>query len=164
MARRIGVISDTHIPFRAARIPEAALCPFEGVDIILHAGDLSTLVALDPLMALAPVYAVHGNVESDEVLAALPAKREIKVAGCMIGMIHNLGQRKTYAATARAEFPEARVVIFGHSHVPLIEDADGLLLLKPGSAADRRQQPVCTVAILTIGEDGAPHGQLYDLP
>ncbi len=163
-ARRIGVISDTHIPSRATRIPEAALDLFADVDLILHAGDLSTLAALDPLQALAPVYAVHGNVESDETLAALPAKGEIEVGGCVIGMIHNLGQRKTYAATARSEFPEARVVVFGHSHIPLVEETAGLLLLNPGSATDRRQQPTCTVAILTIGEDGAPHARLYDLP
>jgi hypothetical protein len=163
-ARRIGVISDTHIPSRAKSIPEAALNLFADVDLILHAGDLSTLAALDPLQAIAPVCAVHGNVESDDVMTALPAKREIEAGGCVIGMIHNLGQRKTYAATARSEFPEARVVVFGHSHIPLVEQTAGLLLLNPGSATDRRRQPTCTVAILTIGEDGAPHARLYDLP
>jgi putative phosphoesterase len=69
-----------------------------------------------------------------------------------------------YAATARSEFPEARVVVFGHSHIPLVEETEGLLLLNPGSATDRRQQPTCTVAILTISEDGAPQARLYDLP
>jgi hypothetical protein len=163
-ARRIGVISDTHIPSRAKSIPEAALDLFANVDLILHAGDLSTIAALDPLQTFAPVYTVYGNVESDDVMAALPAKREIEVGGCVIGMIHTLGQRKTYAATARSEFPEARVVVFGHSHIPLVEESAGLLLLNPGSATDRRRQPTCTVAILTIGEDGAPHARLYDLP
>jgi uncharacterized protein len=150
-ARRIGVISDTHIPSRAKSIPEAALNLFADVDLILHAGDLSTLAALDPLQTLAPVYAVHGNVESDETLAALPAKREIEVGGCVIGMIHNLGQRTMYAATSRSEFPGARVIVIGHSHIPFVEETAGLLLLNPGSATDRRQQPTCTVAILTIG-------------
>ena len=82
----------------------------------------------------------------------------------MIGMIHNLGQRKTYAATPRSEFPEARVVVCGHSHIPSAEETAGLLLLNQGSATDRRWQPTCTVAILTIDEDGAPHARLYDLP
>lgn len=99
-ARRIGVISDTHIPSRATRIPEAALRLFADVDLILHAGDVSTLTELQPLQSLAPVYAVHGNVEADDVMATLPAKREIEASGCVIGMIHNLGQRKMYAATA----------------------------------------------------------------
>jgi uncharacterized protein len=164
IAWRIGVISDTHIPFRAKSIPEAALDLFANVDLILHAGDLSTLAALDPLQTLAPVYAVQGNVEMGDVMMALPAKREIEAGGCAIGMIHNLGQRKMYAATARSEFPEARVVVFGHSHTPFAEETEGLLLLNPGSATDRRRQPTCTVAILTIGEDGAPHARLYDLP
>lgn len=163
MATRIGVLSDTHIPSRAAHIPAAALRLFAGVDLILHAGDLSVLSALDQLAALAPVYAVHGNVESDEVIATLPATREIEIDGCVIGMTHNLGPRKSYAATARTTFPHARVVVFGHSHTPLVEEAQGLLLLNPGSATDRRRQPTCTVAILTI-EDGAPHARLHDLP
>jgi putative phosphoesterase len=115
-------------------------------------------------LAISPVYAVHGNVESDDVMATLLAKRAIEVGGCVIGMIHKLGQRKTYAATACAEFPEARVVVFGHSHIPLIEEAEGLLLLNPGSATDRRGQPTCTVAILTLNKDGVPHAQLHHLP
>jgi putative phosphoesterase len=168
IARRIGVISDTHIPARAARIPDAVLRLFTGVDLILHAGDLSVLAALDQLQEIAPVHAVHGNVDSAEVIAALPAKFEIEIGGCKIGMIHNLGQRLSYAATGRKEFPQARVVVFGHSHTPLVEEiaeeTGGLLLLNPGSATDRRRQPVCTVAILTIDEFGAPRAQLHDLP
>ncbi len=170
--RRIGVISDTHIPSRATRVPDAALRLFAGADLILHAGDLSVLSALNQLQEIAPVYAVHGNVESPQVLTTLPAQREIEIGGCRIGMIHNLGRRASYAATARKEFPQARVVVFGHSHTPLIENiaeesgevTGGLLLLNPGSATDRRRQPVCTVAILTIDERGAPHAQLHDLP
>jgi len=56
------------------------------------------------------------------------------------------------------------VIVFGHSHVPLIEESEGLLLLNLGSATDRRGQPACTAAILTIDEDGAPDASLYDLP
>ena len=163
-AQRIGVISATHIPFRAMCVPEAALDLLVEVDVILHAGDLSTLAALDPLQARAPDYAVHGNVEMDDVMAALPAKREIEVGGCVIGMIHDLGQRKMYAATARSEFPAARIVVFGHSHIPMVEETAGLLLLNQGGVTDRRRQPTCTVAILTIGEDGAPPARLFDLP
>lgn len=160
---RIGVISDTHIPRRAQRVPDAALRRFENVELILHAGDLSSLAVLDQLSAYAPVEAVQGNIELPEVTAVLPVKREIVVGGSAIGLVHILGERKHYARTARQEFPAARVVIFGHSHIPYLEEADGLLLLNPGSATDRRTQPHCTIALLTI-EDGTPHAEIIALP
>lgn len=83
---RIGVISDTHIPKRAKRVPDAALRHVEDVELILHAGDLSSLAVLDQLEAYAPVVAVQGNVELPEVTARLPIKRELVVGGCAIGL------------------------------------------------------------------------------
>lgn len=162
---RIGVISDTHIPGKAKVLPDAALRLFDAfrVDLILHAGDISTLAVLNQLEAHAPVAAVQGNVELAEVVAALPLTRELFVDVCAIGLIHDLGARQHYAGNARRLFPTARVVVFGHSHIPLIADRDGLLLLNPGSATDRRRQPSCTVALLTIA-DGVPSARLVNLP
>ena len=159
---RVGVISDTHLPRKAARIPDAALRHFEDVELILHAGDLSTRAALDQLEAYAPVEAVQGNVEDAEIVRTLPIKRQIIVGGCLIGMVHILGDRATRRKAARREFPDARVVVFGHSHIPFAEDRDGLLLLNPGSATDRRTQPHCTIALLTI-TDGQPAAEIIPL-
>ena len=156
---RIGVLSDTHIPQRGAWLPDAMLRRFEDVELILHACDLSTLAVLDQLSAYAPVEAVQGNVEQQEVVLALPIKRTLVVGGCEIGLAHILGERKDYRRNARREFPTVRVVIFGHSHIPLLEDADGLMLLNPGSAMDRHQQPTCTIAWLTI-IDGEPSAEI----
>lgn len=150
---RIGVIADTHIPQKALRIPDTVLRRFERVDRILHAGDLSSLATLDQLAAYAPVDAVQGNIEQQAVIETLPIKRELLIGGCVIGVVHILGGQRQYARNAMREFPGARVVIFGHSHVPHLADDGELLLLNPGSATDRRRQPHCTVAILTI-EDG----------
>ncbi len=160
---RIGVLSDTHIPSRARRVPDAALRYFEHVDLILHAGDLSTLAVLNQLAAYAPVEAVQGNIEHAEVVQALPLKRELVVGGCAIGLVHILGERERHARNARQEFSVARVVVFGHSHIPYAEDRDGLLLLNPGSATDRRRQPHCTLALLTI-ENGEPRAEIVALP
>ena len=160
---RIGVISDTHLPQRGPRISDAALRHFEDVDLIVHAGDHSTRAALDQLAAYAPVEAVQGNVEDADISATLPIKREIVVGGCRIGIVHILGDRAHYARNARREFPTARVVIFGHSHIPYLDDRDGLLLLNPGSATDRRWQPHCSIALLTI-TDGQPQAEIIFLP
>lgn len=160
---RIGVISDTHLPARGSRIPLAALRHFESVEVIVHAGDHSIRTAIDQLSAYAPVAAVQGNVEEEEIIAMLPLKRELMVGGCAIGIVHILGDRAHYAQTARREFPTARVVIFGHSHIPHLDDHDGLLLLNPGSATDRRRQPHCSIALLTI-TDGRPSAEIIALP
>ena len=155
----IGVISDTHIPKRGARLPDAVLRHFEDVELILHAGDLSTLGVLDQLSAYAPVEAVQGNVEQQEVKMKLPFTRTLVVGGCEIGMVHILDDRERYFRNARIEFPTARVVVFGHSHIPWLEDRDGLMLLNPGSAMERRRQPTCTIALLTI-TDGEPSAEV----
>ena len=159
---RVGVIADTHIPQRAPRLPDDVLRHFERVDAILHAGDLSSLIVLDQLAAYAPVDAVQGNVEKQAVIETLPIKRELLIGGVTIGLVHILGDRQHYARNARREFPGARVVVFGHSHIPHLEDDGDLLLLNPGSATDRRRQPHCSVAILTI-EDGQPRAEIVPI-
>ncbi|HLG74796.1 MAG TPA: metallophosphoesterase family protein [Ktedonobacteraceae bacterium] len=163
MQHRIGIISDTHIP-RFARIPEVVWRHFASVELIIHAGDLSTLSVLSELETIAPVEAVQGNVEREEVVLKLPIKREIVVTGCRIGIVHILGDAQHYARTARREFPLARVVVFGHSHVPYNQEHEGQLLFNPGSATDRRRQPVCSVGMLTIDDEtGQVLGEIIPL-
>lgn len=152
MIRKIGVISDTHIP-HFKQLPEAIWQHFEGVELIIHAGDLSMLSVLDELETIAPVVAVQGNVERDEVVEALPIKREILVGGVRIGIVHILGDTHNRVKLARQEFPNARVVVYGHSHIPDNQEHNGQLLFNPGSATDRRRQPTCSIGILYI-DDG----------
>lgn len=151
MIHHIGVISDTHIPaFKA--LPEAVWAHFVGVELIIHAGDLSRLSVLNELETLAPVVAVQGNIEEEEVVQTLPLKRELLVGGCRIGVIHILGDTQNRARAARQEFPTARCVIFGHSHIPYNQEHDGQLLFNPGSATDRRRQPACSLGLLSIDD------------
>ncbi len=151
MIHRVGVISDTHIPaFRG--LPEAVWTHFAGVELIIHAGDLSRLSVLNELETLAPVVAVQGNIEEEEVVRALPIKREVIVGGCRIGVVHILGNAQNRAQTARQEFPNARCVIFGHSHIPYNQEHQGQLLFNPGSATDRRRQPACSLGLLSIDD------------
>lgn len=151
MSRKIGVISDTHIP-HFKRLPEAIWQHFAGVELILHAGDLSILSVLNELETIAPVVAVQGNIEYEEVVLKLPVKREIMVGHCRIGIVHILGEAHTRARVARQEFPSARVVVFGHSHIPWNEEVNGQLLFNPGSATDRRRQPQCSIGLLHIDD------------
>jgi len=149
---RIGVISDTHIP-HFKKLPEVIWEHFAGVELIIHAGDLSILTVIDELETIAPVVAVQGNIEEEEVMLKLPIKREITVGHCRIGIVHILGDSHNRVKVARLEFPEARVVVFGHSHIPWNEDRNGLLLFNPGSATDRRRQPRCSIGLLYVDDE-----------
>ncbi len=164
MQHRVGVISDTHIP-RFSRLPEAIFQHFADVECILHAGDLSILSVISELETLAPVIAVQGNVEREEVVLTLPIKREVVIGDCRIGIVHILGDSKDYARSARREFPQAHVVVFGHSHIPYDQEHDGQLLFNPGSANDRRRQPTCSIGKLFIDdEEMSVRGEIIALP
>jgi len=152
MTRKVGIISDTHIP-HFKQLPAATWQHFKDVELIIHAGDLSVLSVVSELETIAPVVAVQGNIEHDEVILKLPIKREIVVGHCRIGIVHILGDSKTHARVARREFPDARVVVFGHSHIPWNQEHDGQLLFNPGSATDRRRQPRCSIGLLHVDDE-----------
>ena len=152
MIRKIGVISDTHIP-HFKKIPEAVWEYFAGAELIIHAGDLSILQVINELETIAPVVAVQGNVETEEVVFALPIKREILVGRCRIGIVHILGETTTRVHLARNEFPNARCVVYGHSHIPYNQEHEGQLLFNPGSATDRRRQPRCSIGLLYVDDE-----------
>ncbi|GAC1379968.1 MAG: metallophosphoesterase family protein [Ktedonobacteraceae bacterium] len=151
MTRKIGVISDTHIP-HFKKLPEAIWQHFANVELIIHAGDLSLLSVLNELETIAPVVAVQGNIEYEEVVLKLPIKREVVVGHCRIGIVHILGETSNRIKLAKQEFPNARVVVFGHSHVPYNQEHNGQLLFNPGSVTDRRRQLTCSVGLLQIDD------------
>jgi uncharacterized protein len=142
------VLADTHIPLRAKGLPEGLLPSLEEADLILHAGDLLDPKLLDELALYAPVRAVKGNVDPPEV--DLPETLEFSFGGAKVAMIHDSRRREGRRWRLARRFPEARVIVFGHSHIPFLEDKDGLLLLNPGSPTDKRRQPEHTFALLRV--------------
>jgi hypothetical protein len=145
----LAIISDTHLPSGQRRIPQAALDLCARADLILHAGDLLSMVVLEELQALGPrVVAVHGNIDDAAVRAALPATAEVDADGATIAMTHDAGPAAGRLARMRQHFPDADAVVFGHSHIPLHErDAEGFQIFNPGSPTDRRRQPRHTMGI-----------------
>jgi len=144
------VIADTHLPRRASALPEGLIPYLERADLILHAGDLMDSTLLDELAAYAPVRAVKGNLDPPEL--KLPEVLQFEFGGARIAMIHDSGRKKGRRSRMKRHFPEARVVIFGHSHIPWLENEEDLLLLNPGSPTDRRRQPEHTFALLWVKE------------
>ena len=148
---KIGVISDTHIKNPDRLLPNEVFEAFEGVDLILHAGDILIEEVLLQLKAIAPVEAVCGNNDSYEIYQKYGMRKLITVGDKKIGLTHGTGRERTQI-NAYGEFFDDQVdcVVFGHSHIPFNEMVNGVLLFNPGSATQRRFQPRHSVGILHV--------------
>ena len=149
---QIAIISDTHLPRGARRLPPDCLERLASAEKIVHAGDLSTMAVLRQLQEINPVVAVHGNVDGPEVRAALPETALVPLgSGVILGVIHDAGPARGRSERLRARFPEAAAVVFGHSHLPLHERApDGFQIFNPGSPTERRRAPRHTMGLARV--------------
>jgi uncharacterized protein len=148
---RIALIADTHLPRGGRRLPERCVEEIRGSDLLLHAGDLSTADVLAELESIGPpLQAVYGNIDSPELVERLPEELSIDLEGVTVSMLHDAGPTKGRLDRMRARFPEADVVVFGHSHLPLHEKADRFQLFNPGSPTERRTAPAHTMGIAEV--------------
>lgn len=152
---KIIVISDTHIPKKAKKIPEQMIPDLLGSDLIIHAGDWQTIDVYKDLSLYGEVKGVTGNVDNVEIQSHFPEKLLFEVYGHKIGVVHGHGKRLTTERRALEAFEKDNVdcIIFGHSHIPMLKAVDGVLLFNPGSATDKRRQPNYSYGILTIGDE-----------
>ena len=147
---RALVLADTHMgPSRPGRhLPDRVYELLDGVDVVLHAGDVTAPSLLYELEGFAPVHAVLGN---NDVELRLPERLELDLGGVRVAMIHDSGARTGREGRMRRRFPDADVVVFGHSHMPLdAEGVDGQRLFNPGSPTQRRRQPEASFGILEV--------------
>lgn len=152
---RVVMLSDTHAPRFWKRCPVAVARQLDKAELILHAGDVCTPAVLDELAGFAPVNVVLGNNDGPDVASwGAPPTREFVVDGLTVAMIHDSGQRQGRLHRLRQRFPEAGLVVFGHSHIPWDEAANGFRILNPGSPTDKRRQPHGTLLVVDI-DDGA---------
>ncbi|MEO6826507.1 MAG: metallophosphoesterase [Microbacteriaceae bacterium] len=160
MPSRLLLISDTHVPARARALPSAVWLAVDAADIVIHAGDWVAASLLDELQArAASVIGVWGNNDGDELRQRLPEVARRVIDGIRFAVVHETGPAAGREARCEAAYPDADVLVFGHSHIPWDTSAPGgLRLLNPGSPTDRRRQPACTM--LTAVADS---GSLRDL-
>ncbi len=148
---RVAVISDTHAPRFWKAVPAAVAAQLADVDVILHAGDVCVPAVLDELAAFAPVHVVLGNNDGPEVAGwGAPETLELDLDGVRVAMIHDSGSKDGRAARMRRRFPDADLVVFGHSHIPWDTETGGQRLFNPGSPTDKRRQPRGTLGKLVI--------------
>jgi putative phosphoesterase len=152
---RVAVLSDTHAPRYWKACPPEVARRLDGVDLILHAGDVCRAAVLEELAAFAPVRAVLGNNDEPDVAAwGAPETLRLDLDGLPAAMVHDAGPAAGRPRRLRRRFPGAELVVFGHSHIPLdIAKDDGPRLFNPGSPTDRRRQPRGTMGLLRV-EDG----------
>ncbi|WP_035119947.1 metallophosphoesterase family protein [Cohnella panacarvi] len=151
---KIVVISDTHMPRMNKKLPDRLIAELADADAILHAGDWTSAEVYLMLSAYAPTYGVSGNNDGLELRKKFGLKKLLKLGGCMIGLIHGHGTNKSIATETRAveAFRGQRLdmIVYGHSHTPVLKRIGKTLVLNPGSPTDKRRQPQYSFAIVRI--------------
>jgi putative phosphoesterase len=156
---RLGVISDTHGLLR----PEV-FDAFAGVDQILHAGDVGSLDLLTELEALAPVTAVYGNTDESELRSTLPKVATLQLDGFDIVVTHGDQLGSPTPEALNVAFPEAQILVFGHTHRPLLTVVDVVVtVMNPGGAGPRRFNLPPSVGILELEPGIPPRGRILPL-
>jgi putative phosphoesterase len=162
--RLLALISDTHLPRGARRLPEACLERLRTADAILHAGDLVGTSFLAALRALGPpIHAVHGNMDEPALRDELPRRLVVDVDGVRLGMVHDAGPRAGRGDRLAQQFPGCDVVVYGHTHVPETTRARGVWILNPGSPTERRRAPARAMLVVELRR-GKLRPTLVELP
>ncbi|MGD6818579.1 metallophosphoesterase family protein [Metabacillus sp. 84] len=151
------VISDTHIPKRAKALPDHVKAQAKSADAIIHAGDFLNLDAYYDLCRYGPpVYAVYGNADDKELKEVLPSRLILNLNGFALGVVHgHEGKGATTEKRALNAFGNEKLdsLIFGHSHIPISKQQDGVLLFNPGSPTDKRRQALFSYGIIRLEEE-----------
>ena len=120
--------------------------------VILHTGDLTAATVLDELAALAPVEAVHGNMDALELRGLLPERRVVKAEGLRVGLVHDAGPSAGRHERLAGWFPDCDLLAYGHTHLPEVARHGEAWIVNPGSPTERRRAPGHTMAVVRDGE------------
>jgi hypothetical protein len=150
---KIGVVSDTHGLLRPEVIPA-----LNGVERILHLGDVGDPAILKSLEKVAPVMAIRGNVDRSGPCSRLPETEVLLLEGHYIYMLHDLHALHLDPVAARFS-----VVLFGHSHQPGIRKHKRVLYFNPGSCGPRRFELPITIGLMTLESNADPHAEIVHL-
>jgi len=147
---KIVVLSDTHIPRTASDIPKQVYGAIKNADMVLHAGDIVDSDFLKRLQKMKKTVAVHGNMDSDELKRRLNDKEIVRAGKVKIGLIHGYGPKNSVVSMVRREFNDVQAIVFGHTHAPMNQVKDNILLFNPGSPTDKVFSTFNSYGILTV--------------
>jgi putative phosphoesterase len=157
---KLVLISDTHLPVRAKKLPAVLWEEIEAADVVIHAGDWVNVELLDELtQRSARLIGCWGNNDGPLLRARLPEVARETLDGLSVAVVHETGASKGRDERCEKAYPGVDLLVFGHSHIPWDTTTPrGLRLLNPGSPTDRRRQPYCTYQTATIAS-----GRLKDV-
>lgn len=163
---RLVVTADTHVPRRARDLPPELWKAVDAADVVVHAGDWVDESLLDLVEARAKsLIAVYGNNDGFALRRRLPEIAQAELDGVRLVVVHETGASAHRERRCDVAFPDADVLVFGHSHIPWDSTtARGLRLLNPGSPTDRRRQPAATYLTLDIADGTVRNVKLHALP
>ena len=155
LARRLLILSDTHLPKRARDLPAPVWAEVDRADVVVHAGDWVEPALLDELVDRSRrLVGVHGNNDGPELRDRLPGVARVRLGGLRWAVVHETGAKQGREKRCDRWFPDTDVLVFGHSHIPWDTTTPaGMRLLNPGSPTDRRRQPHCTYMTAEITGD-----------
>jgi putative phosphoesterase len=154
----IGLVSDTHGLLR-----NEVYAAFDGVDEIFHAGDVGDPSILTELEVIAPVQAVYGNVDGWDIRDRLPETIEVERLGHRIAVVHGHQWGSPRTEDLVDAYPDFSVIVYGHTHQPLVEATPGILVVNPGSAGQRRFGRPVSTGLLALERGRPPVAKLIDL-
>ena len=163
----IAIIADTHMPRGARRLPDRCAALIREAEAVIHAGDFWALSAFAELKALNPrLHAVWGNVDEPALGSLLAETARVGLGdGRSLAVVHDAGQAKGRLERLRRRFPAADAVVFGHSHMPLLEAGEGELrgfqIFNPGSPTERRRAPRPSMGLLDVGPSGLEFSHVW---
>jgi putative phosphoesterase len=159
-------MADTHVPKRARDLPPALWRAVDDADVVVHAGDWVAEDLLDRLSARAArLIGVYGNNDHGALRERLPDVARVELDGVRLAVVHETGPAAGREHRCDASFPDADVLVFGHSHIPWdTVTPGGLRLLNPGSPTDRRRQPHHTYATAEAVGGRLVRVELHRLP
>ncbi|MBS4201063.1 metallophosphoesterase family protein [Bacillus sp. FJAT-49732] len=161
---KIVIIADTHMPKMAKKLPSRLVDEFKNTDLILHAGDWQTFEVYEKLREYAPVEGVAGNIDGEDLQSFFGKKKILKIGSYTIGLTHGDGKGKTTERRALDMFKDEQInlLIFGHSHIPLIKKVGNMTLFNPGSPTDKRRQKQFSFGVLSITKEIALEHVFFD--
>ncbi|NEA30163.1 metallophosphoesterase [Streptomyces sp. SID13031] len=162
---RLLLISDTHLPVRAKKLPGVVWAAVDEADVVIHAGDWVNVDLLDELTERSnQLVGCWGNNDGPLLRARLPEVARVTLDGVAIAVVHETGTAKGREERCERAYPDVDLLVFGHSHIPWDTTSPrGLRLLNPGSPTDRRRQPYCTYQTAVIESGRLKEVALHNL-
>jgi putative phosphoesterase len=160
MSMRIGVLSDTHLHRVSRDLREILDHHLSQVDVLFHVGDYTSPVVLE-FLSSKNFHGVHGNMDPMDIRAVLPEKKIVEISGFRFGLIHGWGSSAGLEEKVLGQFTDVDVIVYGHSHKPMNEVVQGVLLFNPGTASGYSSYGVHSIGILECGD--TVKGEIIDL-